>query len=101
MEMEKQAREIASWGKNIFVKITITNSKGEKTSKLVEKLTKDSIKCNVTAVFTLDQVKEIYDVVDNNTETIISIFAGRIADSGKDPQKIIHKVYVNFFLTLL
>lgn len=91
IEMEKQAREIASWGKNIFIKIPITNSKGEKTSKLVESLTKDSIKCNVTAVFTLDQVKDIYDVVDNNTETIISVFAGRIADSGLNPIDIMER----------
>jgi len=84
-EMESQAKEINSWGNNIYVKIPITNSKGEKTTKLVSKLSKNNIKCNVTAVFTLEQVKEIYNAIDTNTETIISIFAGRIADSGLDP----------------
>tara|TARA_B100000029_G_scaffold516039_1_gene626345 strand:- start:3299 stop:4015 length:717 start_codon:yes stop_codon:yes gene_type:complete len=84
-EMESQAKEINSWGNNIYVKIPITNSKGEKTTNLVSKLSKNNIKCNVTAVFTLEQVKEIYNAIDTNTETIISIFAGRIADSGLDP----------------
>ena len=84
-EMELQAKEINSWGNNIYVKIPITNSKGEKTTNLVSKLSKNNIKCNVTAVFTLEQVKEIYNAIDTNTETIISIFAGRIADSGLDP----------------
>ncbi len=84
-EMESQAKEINSWGNNIYVKIPITNSKGEKTTNLVSKLSKNNIKCNVTAVFTLEQVKEIYNAIHTNTETIISIFAGRIADSGLDP----------------
>ena len=84
-EMENQAREISSWAKNIYVKIPISNSKSEKTFNLVEKLSKDGIKCNITAVLTIDQVKEIYQVADPKTETIISIFAGRIADTGIDP----------------
>ena len=88
-KMEAQAREIASWGRNIFVKIPITNSKGEKTVKLIKKLNQDSIKCNVTAVFTLDQVKEIYQVSNKKTDLIISVFAGRIADAGIDPIKTI------------
>ena len=84
-EMENQAREISSWGKNIYVKIPITNSKGIKTYKLVEKLSKDGIKCNVTAILLIEQVQEIYQVSDPNTDIIISIFAGRIADTGVDP----------------
>ena len=84
-EMEYQANEISSWGKNVFVKIPITNSKDEKTFNLVKKLSQKKIKCNITAILTLDQVKEIYEVVDPNVNTIISIFAGRIADAGKDP----------------
>jgi len=84
-EMENQAREISSWGKNIYVKIPITNSKGIKTYKLVEKLSKDGIKCNVTAILLIEQVQEIYQVSDPNTDIIISIFAGRIADAGVDP----------------
>ena len=88
-EMEKQAREIASWGKNVFVKIPVTNSKGEKTLNLISKLSRDGISCNITAVFTINQVKEIIKVLSPNTDSIISIFAGRIADSGVDPEPII------------
>ena len=84
-EMEQQAREISSWGKNAYVKIPITNSKGEKTFNLVKTLSKSSIKCNITAVLTLDQVKEIYEILNINTASVISIFAGRITDTGIDP----------------
>ena len=84
-EMEQQAKEIASWGKNIYVKIPITNSKGEKTINLIKNLSSNSIKCNVTAVLTLEQVKEVYEVLDPNTPSVISVFAGRIADTGIDP----------------
>ena len=84
-EMEVQAREINTWGENIYVKIPITNSKNVKTNQLIKKLSDAKIKCNVTAVFTIDQVKDIINVVDNKTDLIISIFAGRIADTGLDP----------------
>ena len=84
-EMYDQANEIASWGKSIFVKIPITNSKGEKTSGLIKKLLENKIKCNVTAILTIQQVKEIYEISNSETDMIISIFAGRIADTGIDP----------------
>jgi len=84
-EMYDQAREIASWGKNIYVKIPITNSKGEQTSGIIKKLLGNSIKCNVTAILTLKQVEEIYKISNSDTNIIISIFAGRIADTGVDP----------------
>jgi transaldolase len=84
-EMYDQANEIASWGKSIFVKIPITNSKGEKTSSLIKKLLENKVKCNVTAILTIQQVKEIYEISNSETEVIISIFAGRIADTGIDP----------------
>ena len=84
-EMETQAREINTWGENIYVKIPITNSKNVKTNQIIKKLSDDKIKCNVTAVFTIDQVKDIINVIDNKTDLIISIFAGRIADTGLDP----------------
>ena len=87
-EMEKQAHEISSWGKNIYVKIPITNSKGEKTFKLVRKLSEKAIKCNITAILTLDQVKEIYEIANPNIDMVISIFAGRIADTGVDPNQV-------------
>ena len=83
--MYDQANEIASWGKSIFVKIPITNSKGEKTSGLIKKLLENKVKCNVTAILTIQQVKEIYEISNFETEVIISIFAGRIADTGIDP----------------
>jgi len=84
-QMYDQANEIASWGKSIFVKIPITNSKGEKTSGLIKKLLENKVKCNVTAILTIQQVKEIYEISNFETEVIISIFAGRIADTGIDP----------------
>ena len=84
-KMYDQANEIASWGKSIFVKIPITNSKGEKTSGLIKKLLENKVKCNVTAILTIQQVKEIYEISNFETEVIISIFAGRIADTGIDP----------------
>jgi len=90
-EMEEQARVITSWGKNIYVKIPITNSKGEKTTNLIKNLLSKSIKCNITAVLTLEQVKEIYEVLDVNTDSVISIFAGRIADTGIDPYPTIRE----------
>jgi transaldolase len=84
-EMYDQANEIASWGESVFVKIPITNSKGKKTSGLIKKLLENKIKCNVTAILTIQQVKEIYEISNFETEVIISIFAGRIADTGIDP----------------
>lgn len=84
-EMYDQANEIASWGESVFVKIPITNSKGKKTSGLIKKLLENKIKCNVTAILTTQQVKEIYEISNFETEVIISIFAGRIADTGIDP----------------
>lgn len=87
-EMEKQAREISSWGRNSYAKIPITNTKGKKTSELIKKLSQSGVKCNVTAVLTLDQVRDVYNSIDKNTDTILSIFSGRIADTGQDPIKI-------------
>ena len=83
--MEAQALEIASWGKNVNVKIPITNTKGESTANLVKTLSDKGVICNITAMFTLEQVQEIVDVLNPNTPAILSIFAGRIADTGFDP----------------
>lgn len=83
--MEEQAFEIASWGENVNVKIPITNTKGESTNELVGRLSAKGIICNITAIFTLKQLKETVDVLDANTPAILSIFAGRIADTGYDP----------------
>jgi transaldolase len=83
--MEVQAHEIASWGKNVNVKIPITNTLGESTAALVGRLSAAGIVCNVTAMFTLNHVRAITEVLDANTPAILSIFAGRIADTGVDP----------------
>ena len=83
--MEEQAMEISSWGKNVNVKIPITNTKGKSTIDLVGRLSKRGIICNITAIFTIQQLKGILNVLDPNTPAILSVFAGRIADSGIDP----------------
>ena len=83
--MERQAVEIASWGPNVNVKIPITNTRGESSGPLVAKLSRQGVVVNVTALFTLDQVTEIVDALDAATPAILSVFAGRVADSGRDP----------------
>jgi transaldolase len=84
-EMERQAMEIASWGRNVNVKIPITNTKSKFCGPLVSRLSKRGVQINVTAVFTLDQVRRITDALAPDTPAIISVFAGRIADTGIDP----------------
>ena len=90
-EMEKQALKINSWGKNIYVKIPVINSKGKFTGQLIKKLNKKKIKLNITAVYTFAQVKKINRCLNNKTKSIISIFSGRMADVGKDPVPIVKK----------
>jgi transaldolase len=90
-EMELQARLIASWGKNVNVKIPITNTRGESTAKLVKALSDDGIICNITALFTLAQVRTIVDALNPNCEAIISVFAGRVADTGIDPMPLMRE----------
>ena len=87
-EMEKQAFEIASWGKNIYVKIPVTNTKGEFSGALVERLSRAGVQLNVTAILTIGQVKRVTDRLAADTPAIISVFAGRIADTGRDPLPI-------------
>jgi transaldolase len=84
-EMEQQAIEIASWGRNVNIKIPVTNTKGVFTGPVLERLAKRGVVLNVTAVFTLDQVRRITDALSPDVPAIVSIFAGRIADSGIDP----------------
>ena len=95
-EMEDQAREIASWGKNIAIKIPITNTLGRSTNKIIEKLTNDGIKCNITAVFTSYQWKSLKEHIALDSNLIISIFAGRIADTGLDPVPIMKSAVETF-----
>jgi len=84
-EMERQARLIATWGEAVFVKIPITNTKQESSIPLIARLSSSGVKLNITAILTLDQVREVVDAVDVNTPAIVSVFAGRIADTGRDP----------------
>tara|TARA_B110000114_G_scaffold80722_1_gene85359 strand:+ start:438 stop:1160 length:723 start_codon:yes stop_codon:yes gene_type:complete len=91
IEMESQANEIASWGKNVNVKIPITNTKGESTVSLIEKLSNSKIVCNVTAILTLEQLKSVVQVLNSSVPTILSIFAGRIADTGVNPMTVMKK----------
>jgi len=88
-EMEKQANIIASYGSNIFVKIPVTNTKGESTKFLIKKLLDNNIKVNVTAVMTKKQIKDLIPYLQSSTDVILSIFAGRIADTGIDPKPTI------------
>jgi transaldolase len=87
-EMESQAHEIASWGKGIYVKIPITNTKGEFCGPLVERLSRAGVQVNVTALMTVDQVRRVTERLAPDTPAIISVFAGRVADTGREPMPI-------------
>tara|TARA_X000000368_G_scaffold278252_1_gene220775 strand:+ start:62 stop:760 length:699 start_codon:yes stop_codon:yes gene_type:complete len=84
-EMKKQALKINTWGKNVYVKIPITNSKGMYMSKIIKELNNMNIKLNITAVYNSNQTKKILKSINKKTKIIISIFAGRAGDTGKDP----------------
>ncbi|MCC6588041.1 MAG: transaldolase [Bryobacterales bacterium] len=84
-EMERQARKIASLGSNVYVKIPVTNTRAESAAPLVAKLTREGIQLNVTALLTLDQVRDICSALAGGAPACISVFAGRVADTGRDP----------------
>ena len=88
-QMLYQAKIINSWGKNVYVKIPVVNSKGQYSGKVIEALSKKGIKLNITAVYTVAQVKKILRSINKNSKTIISIFSGRMSDVGKDPVPIV------------
>jgi transaldolase len=88
-QMLKQANLINSWGKNVYVKIPVVNSKGFFSGKVINELSKKGIKLNITAVYTVSQVRKIIKNINKKSKTIISIFSGRMADVGKDPIPII------------
>ena len=90
-DMLKQAHIINSWGKNVYVKIPVVNSKGLFMGPVIKKLSVKGIKLNITAVYTFEQVQKIYKNLNKKTKSIISIFAGRMADKGKDPLPIFKK----------
>jgi transaldolase len=84
-EMEQQALEIASWGKNVIIKIPVTNTRGQSSESLLRWLSGAGVKLNVTALMTLDQVRKVAEVLGGGPPCKISVFAGRIADTGRDP----------------
>lgn len=90
-EMERQALEIASWGENVYVKIPITNTKQETCYALVKKLANQKVKLNVTALMTLRQVSNVVASLDPNVPSYVSVFAGRVADTGRDPVPMMAK----------
>jgi transaldolase len=87
-EMERQATEIASWGENVYVKIPVTNTRGESAAPLVKCLSHRGVKLNVTALLPLEQVREVAAAVSGGAPACISVFAGRMADTGVDPISI-------------
>ena len=90
-KMIKQGQEISKWGKNIYVKVPVTNSKGKFMGGVINFLNKKKIKLNITAVYNAKQTNKILNKIDKKTKVIISIFAGRAADAGKDPIPEFHK----------
>ena len=98
-EMEKQAEKISTWGNNVYAKIPITNTKKESACELIKVVNKKKIKVNVTAIMTLQQVEDVYKVLNNSVNNYVSIFAGRIADTGINPEIIISeslKIFKDF-----
>ena len=90
-EMLKQAYKINTWGRNVYVKIPVVNSKGLFMGQVIKELSSKGIKLNITAIYTYEQTKKVYKSLNKKTKSIISIFAGRMADKGKDPLPIFKK----------
>ena len=84
-EMKNQAMRINTWAKNVYVKVPVTNSKGKFMGKIIKELNNQNIKLNITAVYSANQTKKILKTINKKTKVIISIFAGRAGDTGKDP----------------
>ena len=87
-DMEKEARKIGGWADNVYIKIPVTNTKGESTTELIKKLSQEGIKLNITALMTLKQVEQVVNVITPDSGAYVSIFAGRIADTGVNPMPI-------------
>lgn len=90
-EMERQARKIASWGDNVAVKIPVTDTAGNAATDLIRTLSSDGITLNITAIMTVDQVREVGAALSPDSSAIISVFAGRIADTGIDPMPMMRE----------
>jgi transaldolase len=84
-EMKRQALKINGWAKNVYVKIPVTNTRGESSLPLIKELSNDGVKLNVTAILTLEQVEGVAKALNSKTPAVVSVFAGRIADTGVDP----------------
>ena len=84
-EMERQALKIKTWGENVYVKIPVSNTRKEMSYNLIQRLSEAGVRLNITAMLTLDQVQQVADAVKDGPESIVSVFAGRIADTGLDP----------------
>ncbi len=91
-EMERQARIITSWGSNVYVKIPVTNTRGEMSGAVIRNLSRDGIKLNVTAILALEQVRAVVGLLNPEVPAIVSVFAGRIADTGHDPVPVMKEV---------
>lgn len=89
-EMKRQALKIAGWGRNVFVKIPITNSAGESSIPLIKELSQEGTQLNVTAILTPSQVQQVAAALHPDVAAVVSVFAGRIADTGKDPVPVMH-----------
>jgi transaldolase len=90
-EMRRQALKIAAWQKNVFVKIPITNTRKESSLALVEELAKEGVQLNITAILTLDQVRGVAKALNPQVPSVVSVFAGRIADTGRDPSRVMRQ----------
>ena len=90
-EMERQAREIAEWGPNVYVKIPVTNTRRQPSYELIQRLGRSGVKVNVTAILTLEQVRNVVAALNPDVPSCVSVFAGRIADTGLDPVPLMKK----------
>ena len=90
-EMARQARKIAGWGHNVYVKIPITTTDGEFTGRIIKSLSGDGIKLNITAICTVEQVQRVSEELSETAHAIVSVFAGRVADTGRDPVPIMRE----------
>jgi len=94
IDMERQARKIGSWGENVFIKIPVLNTKGESSAPLIKKLSGDGFKLNITAILTIEQVETVLNALNTESAAFVSVFAGRIADTGIDPCPIMKQTAI-------
>jgi transaldolase len=87
-EMRRQALKISGWQNNVYVKIPITNTKGESAIPLIQELAQEGVKINVTAILTLEQVRNVSEALNAEVPSVVSVFAGRVADAGQDPMPL-------------